>query len=289
MSWLGPLISAGGSILGGMLSDSNDSNRYDDQMEFQDRWNRAQHNLNVEGLNLANRSFSWQTKHIQNRVDDAKQAGIHPLYALGAPGAGATFSAGGYGGAPSAPTGSGLGRGIQAAAQAIGGRAGRIRNPLERKQGELLDAQIIATHAAASRDFAEAQVASSARARTEQALNSSGAARALPGSAVASKKATKSRKTVVEPRKNASLMIQGEDSKGRTQSYYNEEVLGELADVLNAYMLFQNSITDKLDSGRTPRIFKERARKGNQEKERKRAIEMEMLKWRKKRAGSVTR
>lgn len=112
------LISAGGNILGGFLgkepkqtnagqlqrkytkrqnrrqlSFARQANRR--QERFQGRWNRRQ--LRFAKGNV--RKAEYQLKHgIQRRVKDAKKAGLHPLFALGAnPGAfsGPSFSVGG--------------------------------------------------------------------------------------------------------------------------------------------------------------------------------------------------
>lgn len=73
---LGPLLSAGTTILGGLLGKKS----ADDAREA--------------SLQLAARNEALQREFAQNgiqwRVEDAKKAGIHPIYALG--GAGASFS-----------------------------------------------------------------------------------------------------------------------------------------------------------------------------------------------------
>lgn len=136
------LISAGANIFGGLLGRKSDKEA--------DRWNERSHQL-------ARESFDWNKNYIQNRVKDAQAAGIHPLYALGTPGADASFTAGGS-------TGSALGRGIARAGEAVASGMSR-KNPLE---AELIRSQIRATDAAASRDSAQAAVALSQVKRAEQ-------------------------------------------------------------------------------------------------------------------------
>lgn len=73
---LGPIISAGASLLGGLLgrSDAKDA--------------RAQANAHALRQEALQREFAQNG--IQWKVEDAKKAGIHPIYALG--GGGASFS-----------------------------------------------------------------------------------------------------------------------------------------------------------------------------------------------------
>lgn len=153
MSLLGAAgIGAGANLLGGLLGRSSER-RAADRAEY---WNQASHAL-------ARESFDWNKSYIQNRVADAKKAGIHPLYALGTPGAGASFSAG------QAPTGSALGTGIARAGEAAASMLGRRKkDPLAALQADHLRAQIGATNAQGARDNAEALLASSRMKRLEQ-------------------------------------------------------------------------------------------------------------------------
>lgn len=94
----------------------------------------------------ARRQYKYQKRILQNqlswRVNDAKRAGIHPLYALG-------LSPASY----SAPvnTGSNIGEGIIEAGQAIGGAVSRLPSRGERKETDLrlklLESQIGETDA----------------------------------------------------------------------------------------------------------------------------------------------
>lgn len=114
-------ISGGSSILGGWMSQQANKK-------------------------LAKKQFKYQKKILQNqlswRVNDAKRAGIHPLYALG-------LSPASY----SSPIGSGndLGSGISEAGQAIGGAMSRLPSRTERQESvlrnKLLEAQIGETDA----------------------------------------------------------------------------------------------------------------------------------------------
>ncbi len=68
---IGAGIGAGAGLLGGALSGSAERNRYGDQTAF------AREQLQFQ-RDLAKSGITW-------RVEDAKNAGIHPLYAMGAP------------------------------------------------------------------------------------------------------------------------------------------------------------------------------------------------------------
>lgn len=74
VAWVGPAISAGASLLGGWMNS-----------KATDKANAA--NLAASQAN-ADRQIQLQKKFAQEgirwRVEDAKKAGIHPLYALGA-------------------------------------------------------------------------------------------------------------------------------------------------------------------------------------------------------------
>lgn len=144
---LGTLINAGTSILGGLL-DRRESRAGRSDAE---RWNERSYQL-------ARDSFDWQKSYIQNRVADARKAGIHPLYALGTPGASASFTAG------QSPTGSGLGTGLAEAGRAIAGGL-RKKDPL---QARLIEAQIQTQESQARLNDAEALAAASRAKRAEQ-------------------------------------------------------------------------------------------------------------------------
>lgn len=84
MSFLGPLIGAGASLIGGLLNrDTAQDNR------------RAQEAANAQAAAERERDRALQREFAQSgiqwRVADAQKAGIHPLYALG--GSGASYSA----------------------------------------------------------------------------------------------------------------------------------------------------------------------------------------------------
>lgn len=129
----GSLINIGASLLGGAL-DRNAARR---QNNFSNSFAREQ--------------FEWQKNRIQNTVADAKKAGIHPLFALGSSAGISPVSVAGG-------TGASMGSSIANAGQALGGMFGKKGNPLQAKQGQLLDAQIRATNAEAL--YREAEVAS---------------------------------------------------------------------------------------------------------------------------------
>lgn len=97
---LGALISAGSSLLGGLLGKSSADKALDAQKE------------NLEKQAQLQREFAQNG--IQWKVEDAKKAGIHPIYALGGSTASYTPSAMSIGADNS------LGAGIAAAGQDIG-------------------------------------------------------------------------------------------------------------------------------------------------------------------------
>lgn len=244
------LIGGGSSLLGGFLSGRSADKNLQRQFDFQDKWNEKQYGLDVEGLDLSKQSFEWQKSYVQNRVKDARDAGIHPLYALGAPGAGASFSAGGYGGAPTGAGGSGgLGRGIQAAGAAAatylkdkGGAAFRAL------QARLVESQIGSYDASATRDIAEAQFAASKAARVGQAVNSSGVGRTFPyGENV-------TRGLDIQPDINAPGDVTIVLDDGTKLRGWNTDVMGEGADYMNAGLRAGKDLADQVQRvyGRKP-------------------------------------
>ena len=124
------------------------------------------------------RDYAVATRHyqlnelVQRRVQDAKAAGIHPLYALGVSGGGApSFSAGA--GVAGERTGSVLGDGLGALASAASARwQARHQRAVARAQVRSLEAQ-------AKRDEAEAELVASRTKRTEAAAMQGGPARAI--------------------------------------------------------------------------------------------------------------
>lgn len=116
---------------------------------------------------LAKDQFRTQLdESVQRRVADAKKAGIHPLFALGAS----------VGSSPTAAAGD---LGIAAAGDAIGGGIKDYMRWAESKkaaaaQEQLLSAQLHQVNAAAGRDAAEAALLDSQRARIEQEMASQG-------------------------------------------------------------------------------------------------------------------
>lgn len=158
---LGAIISGIGAGLG-FLSDE----RSRDDTE---RWNERAYGLSREQWREA------QDKTIQNRVRDAKAAGVHPLYALGMPGASASAFIPGQ-----APSGSHLAEGVQRVGEHISAArenrrarrsSSRIASRSARVQEKVADAQIIAERARARRDLAEAQLLDSQRSRIVQEAN----------------------------------------------------------------------------------------------------------------------
>lgn len=109
---LGPLISAGASLLGGFLNRD------------------AQKDANEANAAQAARNEALQREFAQNsvqwRVADAQKAGVHPLYALGSPGM--SFSPVSVG--ASAETG--VGTGLQSMGQDISRAVSAYRSPGEK-------------------------------------------------------------------------------------------------------------------------------------------------------------
>lgn len=137
MSW-GSVIAAGGSLLGGILSDKAAGDRHDSQMAMSERQLQMQKQFAQEGIR-------W-------RVADAKAAGIHPLYALGAsipsysP---ATFVPGDGGGS--------FGRGLGEAASHFGRAIDAARTPEEQVDSRLSELSI--TRAELENDLLRSQIA----------------------------------------------------------------------------------------------------------------------------------
>lgn len=134
---LGDFISAGASLLGGLFGRKQTRSDNRQLLQHQDRWNQR-------SLDFATRQFE---SGIQTRVADAKKAGIHPLFALGASGGGGSpsFSVGG------GVSGNALGEGIARAGASLGRAAGR--DPLAR---ELHNAQVANLEAQTAKSNAEA-------------------------------------------------------------------------------------------------------------------------------------
>lgn len=135
-AWIGPAITAAGSLLGGILGSKKSD------LPAQ----RAQ------------AQFDQQMDHsIRRRVEDAKRAGVHPLFALGAsPGASPTATISGQ-----SDSGSFLGEGIAAAAKTVG----KAMDPLSQ-------AQITAYQSESEKNFAQAAMFRSEAKRAEGEANS---------------------------------------------------------------------------------------------------------------------
>lgn len=142
-SLAGPLISAGGALLGGVFGKSSNDNATDANLQINAQNNELQREFAQNGIR-------W-------KVADAKAAGLHPLAALGATGASFTPSGIQISGDNS------LGNGIAEAANVMGQNINRARQATQsqaeremeqinldlarqnlynsRSQGNLLDAQ----------------------------------------------------------------------------------------------------------------------------------------------------
>lgn len=136
------LLPLGLDLLGGIMGRKS-----------QKRATDAQNRLYQQSLNQAQGQFDAQMdQSIQRRVSDAKKAGVHPLFAMGASvGASPTLSAGQP---PRQPTGSAMGDALTAMSEKLG--FNRVNA------------------AQAARDEAEAQLLNSQRKRIELELMSQG-------------------------------------------------------------------------------------------------------------------
>ena len=135
------LIGAGASLLGGMFGRKSNKKAAAQQYAQQVEASR----LDYE------RSKEFAQKGVQWRVEDAKKAGLHPLFALG--GAGASYSGSAFipGQAPSGSFAEDAARGVGQAAQALINRPNayeRQQARYERRlQQKLLESQITKTQA----------------------------------------------------------------------------------------------------------------------------------------------
>lgn len=170
---LGTIISAGANLAGSLFEGSEQraasEELYDKQERFQKKWNRRQWDLAKRGMRISERPVSTV-------VADARRAGIHPLYAMGAAGGSSpSFSAGGP---PRVhPSGSGLGTGIARAGQILGeGISARRKapTPLEAATLANMEAQTEAFRSQGRRNDAEAYAAASEAKRAEQKAASTG-------------------------------------------------------------------------------------------------------------------
>lgn len=137
---IGSAIGAGASLLGGALGMDSERKSRNMQREF------------------AKNAIQW-------RVADAKKAGIHPLYAMGAPGIGGSFSSGNA-------MGDAIGRAGREVGRTVGGYDQR-RQASELHSANLAEssARAAAARAAANRDNVLAAKTASDIKRAEQAIN----------------------------------------------------------------------------------------------------------------------
>lgn len=165
---LGSLISAGSQLIGGLLGKSS-ADRAAATAKNQQR--KAQYAANRDrkfAANWAQKNIDLQKEFAQSgirwKVEDAKAAGVHPLYALGANTIGFNpVSVGGGSGGGFLPAGSSnggdiLGQALSNAGQDIGRAVSAMKTPQEKMQDALtlqnmglqndyLRAQIASTYA----------------------------------------------------------------------------------------------------------------------------------------------
>lgn len=97
-AWLAPVLSAGASLASGFLANRSQERQADQNLEFQERWNMrgeewAREQVAAQQASVAadrqfareqwNEAYRIQRQGIQDRVADARAAGIHPLFAMG--------------------------------------------------------------------------------------------------------------------------------------------------------------------------------------------------------------
>lgn len=162
---LGSIISAAGSIAGSLIGKSEDEAARG-RSEY---WNRKALDWSKEQFGVLTRSA------LQRKVTDAKRAGLHPLFALGAQAPGSVPFIPGQ-----APSGSHLGEGIRDAATEIGRgvsrgqrasrEAARVRAE-GRRADRVADAQVRGIEARAAADEAQALATLSTLRRAEQEAN----------------------------------------------------------------------------------------------------------------------
>lgn len=135
-------ISAGANLLGGVLGSS----------------------ANKKAIKEQRRMFNAQMdQSIQRRVADAKKAGVHPLFALGAS----------VGASPTSTiAGSAMGEGLAAAGDAVG--QGISNYGLSKQQKAAFDLQVRTVEAQVNADNAQAAYYDALAAKTRQDLNATG-------------------------------------------------------------------------------------------------------------------
>ena len=137
---IGPLIGAGGAVAGGAISANAASQGNDASLNYQ-----REKDKNI----------------IQYRVEDAKKAGLHPLFALGVnPGSGAPIRVGEQD----------FGRGISQAGQEIGGAISRRQTPMNK---QMQQAQLDNLQSQTRENDAQAIMLTSRAARDRQDANNS--------------------------------------------------------------------------------------------------------------------
>lgn len=153
---LGAIISAVGNVAGGLLGRSSDR----EARSQTSRWNERS-----EAFAQRSREMQYD-EFIQRRVQDARKAGLHPLFALG--GAAPSPASPQFEGTSS--TGSALGEGVGRAAEAIGrGVSSRRMSKIQRAQVRSAAAVNTST---ATRNEAEAGYFNALTAKTVQEMAS---------------------------------------------------------------------------------------------------------------------
>ncbi|AXL15452.1 DNA pilot protein [Microviridae sp.] len=211
---LGTLLDLGTSLVG--LNQAKKSNKQQ-QANFNQSMKQAQGQFDAQ-----------MDQSVQRRVADAKEAGVHPLFALGASvGSSPTLSAGA---SAQAPTGSGIGDAIAGLADKLG-------------QVELNKSSTARNQAAARRDDAESLYLNSQRARLQNDL----ASRGRDGAGV---------KTFPYGTEPANSPVQfGPDSPSGKATYYAPEIPqhGKNAGIVAGTR--PGTLTARMPDGRTVNLY----------------------------------
>jgi len=138
------LLPVAGNLLGGLMGDSAAKKQAKQQQAF------------------AREQFEWQKNRITNTVADAKNAGIHPLFALGSSANISPVSMSGGGG-------SALGEGVSRAGELLGAASAQGKKPSgDPMEQQLVEARIAREKAGAASDLASANYYNSMAAKTER-------------------------------------------------------------------------------------------------------------------------
>lgn len=265
------LAGHGLSFLGGMFGGSSSAKQMSAAGMRQNNMDYMKHiqteQWNKRAYDLARSQFSHQQVMDNNRIsiaaNDARNAGLHPLFALGggisAGGGSPSFSAGGLGGMSGGggfgvpESGSVIGEGLEAAGRAIGSyadhqerkrlaaEAGKRQKLADYQAAELHQANLRRLHASAFRDESEAIAAQSDKKRAEMdALIKRAPVVPVPDSAAP---AYKKRPLKVEPRESHVGRVHATGPEGPHEYHYAPPSLG--GDEINQFIWAINQAVEQ--------------------------------------------